>query len=334
MAVWTAKKIDPSQINSGQQYADGNDYPALLDLNDAIQGVMKADENSEKALTTANGLADSIAQANAGIATAQNAATQAQLSASAAQTSALAAQKAAEQAAETGGTIVSVDGVVQPTLAFVGGNPQTQINAKLTAPGGTATQVISGTGALITPSATPASGGTVPFTTGGAYTQLALKATLASPTFTGTPRAPAPATTSNDTQIATTAFVKSQNPFKVLWDYKETAGLSTPPTITTNYALPFTLELGRHYQIHAIVGAYPTQIFDINLKSPTLPANSSYATFRGVGGTSTSIVTTTLNFTSYSQIASVVERTVSGTSGVTSTTSTTHQLLRIVEVFY
>jgi len=38
---------------------------------------------------------------------------------------------------------------------------------------------------------------------------VATKASLNSPTFTGTPRAPAPASTSNDTQIATTAFVKS-----------------------------------------------------------------------------------------------------------------------------
>lgn len=39
--------------------------------------------------------------------------------------------------------------------------------------------------------------------------QLALKAPLASPALTGTPTAPTPATTKNDTQIATTAFVQS-----------------------------------------------------------------------------------------------------------------------------
>jgi hypothetical protein len=39
---------------------------------------------------------------------------------------------------------------------------------------------------------------------------LAAKAPLASPTFTGDPRAPTPATSDNDTSVATTAFVKAQ----------------------------------------------------------------------------------------------------------------------------
>lgn len=41
-------------------------------------------------------------------------------------------------------------------------------------------------------------------------TQLALKAPLASPTFTGTPKSVTPATADNSTLIATTAFVKAQ----------------------------------------------------------------------------------------------------------------------------
>lgn len=40
-------------------------------------------------------------------------------------------------------------------------------------------------------------------------TKVGTKANTASPTFTGTPKAPTPATTTNNTQIATTAFVKS-----------------------------------------------------------------------------------------------------------------------------
>jgi hypothetical protein len=40
---------------------------------------------------------------------------------------------------------------------------------------------------------------------------LALKADLASPTFTGDPKAPTPSTGDNDTSIATTAFVKAQS---------------------------------------------------------------------------------------------------------------------------
>ena len=41
-------------------------------------------------------------------------------------------------------------------------------------------------------------------------TALGLKADLASPTFTGDPKAPTPATSDNDTSIATTAYVKGQ----------------------------------------------------------------------------------------------------------------------------
>ena len=40
---------------------------------------------------------------------------------------------------------------------------------------------------------------------------LATKAPLNNPTFTGTPRVPEPASSSNDTQVATTAFVKAQS---------------------------------------------------------------------------------------------------------------------------
>lgn len=58
-------------------------------------------------------------------------------------------------------------------------------------------------------SATPVSGGTTKFTTGGAYTELAKKADLASPALTGTPTAPTASAGTNTTQIATTAFVKT-----------------------------------------------------------------------------------------------------------------------------
>lgn len=44
----------------------------------------------------------------------------------------------------------------------------------------------------------------------GLVSDLAAKAPLASPTFTGTPAAPTPATSDNSTTLATTAFVKAQ----------------------------------------------------------------------------------------------------------------------------
>lgn len=84
----------------------------------------------------------------------------------------------------------------------------------------------SGTGTVTSVGATGSTGLTVggsPITTSGTLTFTlsanlqswsgiapATKANLASPVFTGDPRAPTPATADNDTSIATTAFVKNQ----------------------------------------------------------------------------------------------------------------------------
>ena len=54
---------------------------------------------------------------------------------------------------------------------------------------------------------TPTSGSTNPVTSGGVYTKVNALAPKASPTFTGTPKAPTAAAATDNTQIATTAFV-------------------------------------------------------------------------------------------------------------------------------
>lgn len=77
--------------------------------------------------------------------------------------------------------------------------------------------------------------------TGGAvYTELGKKANLASPTLTGTPKAPTAAAGNNTTQIATTAFVQSEINSKIAASdamiYKGTIGASGA-TVT---ALPNT----------------------------------------------------------------------------------------------
>lgn len=56
---------------------------------------------------------------------------------------------------------------------------------------------------------TPTASSTNPVTSGGVKTALNSKANTASPTFTGTPKAPTAAASTNNTQIATTAFVKT-----------------------------------------------------------------------------------------------------------------------------
>ena len=57
-------------------------------------------------------------------------------------------------------------------------------------------------------------------------TALGNKANLASPTFTGTPKAPTAATTTNNTQIATTAFVQSLISSKISSAYKAAGSLA------------------------------------------------------------------------------------------------------------
>lgn len=77
---------------------------------------------------------------------------------------------------------------------------------------------------------------------------LSKKANLASPTFTGTPKAPAPAATSDDEQIATTAWVNTAIAGKMAeadaMIFKGTIG--TSGTVT---ALPNTHNAGWTYKV-------------------------------------------------------------------------------------
>ena len=58
--------------------------------------------------------------------------------------------------------------------------------------------------------------------------QINTKANVASPTFTGTPKAPTPANTANNTQLATTAFVR--NLLNVLFPVGSTRVFKTAPS--------------------------------------------------------------------------------------------------------
>ena len=83
-------------------------------------------------------------------------------------------------------------------------------NKKLTKTvNGTSTDIVT-SGTLQSALAGSIADGNTGFVTGdAAYDALALKANLASPTFTGTPKAPTASAGTNTTQIATTAFVKT-----------------------------------------------------------------------------------------------------------------------------
>lgn len=90
---------------------------------------------------------------------------------------------------------------------------------------------------------------------------LALKAPVANPTLTGTPKAPTPGSSSNDTQIATTAFVNSQISSKIAaadaMIYKGTIG--TGGTVTS---LPAAHTTGWTYKV-ITAGTYAGQKCEI-----------------------------------------------------------------------
>lgn len=105
-------------------------------------------------------------------------------------------------------------------------NAGTNVSFSVQPDGSITINASGGTGTVTSVGATGSTGLTVggsPITTSGTLTFTlsanlqnwsgiapATKANLASPVFTGDPRAPTPATADNDTSIATTAFVKNQ----------------------------------------------------------------------------------------------------------------------------
>lgn len=86
----------------------------------------------------------------------------------------------------------------------------------------------------------------------GLAAALALKADLASPTFTGTPAAPTAAVGTNTTQLATTAFVQAAK------DYVRThkvadESTNTDTTYSNDAVLKATLAANKNYLIHAMI---------------------------------------------------------------------------------
>ncbi|WP_353506403.1 glycine-rich domain-containing protein [Pseudomonas sp. Marseille-Q5299] len=84
---------------------------------------------------------------------------------------------------------------------------------------------------------------------------LALKAPLASPTFTGDPKAPTPAVTDNDTSLATTAFVRS-----VLARY----GLATSTAYVWTGNIDQIVETGVYTVSNGATGTRPKQPGTVN----------------------------------------------------------------------
>lgn len=87
---------------------------------------------------------------------------------------------------------------------------------------------------------TPTNNSTNPVTSGSVYSGLALKAPIASPTFTGTPKAPTAASGTNSTQIATTAFVQAAISAAVTGSFKFVNSLPTTGEEGYIYLVPHT----------------------------------------------------------------------------------------------
>ena len=97
---------------------------------------------------------------------------------------------------------------------------------------------------------TPTASSTNPVTSGGVKSALDAKANLASPTFTGTPKAPTAAAGTNTTQIATTAFVKTAvGNSSTNLDIFKTVKVGDTSVSAANNADTLTIEAGNNVTI-------------------------------------------------------------------------------------
>lgn len=97
---------------------------------------------------------------------------------------------------------------------------------------------------------TPTASSTKPVTSGGVKSALDAKANLASPTFTGTPKAPTAAAGTNTTQIATTAFVKTAvDNSSTNLDIFKTVKVGDTSVSAANNADTLTIEAGNNVTI-------------------------------------------------------------------------------------
>jgi len=123
------------------------------------------------------------------------------------------------------------------------------------------------------------------------------------------------------------------SPFKILWEYT-----NTPPTLSTNYILPITFELGHEYIIQT---QWTNNIIietKIALKAPALPVTGYYYfVSNGEGSGGAGITFHQFNIgPNLNTILSIRSNTInaSSTAGTNTVTTTAHRLLRIIEVIY
>lgn len=168
----------------------------------------------------------------------------------------------------------------------------TNVSFTTNADGSITINASSGTGTVTSVGATGSTGLTVggsPITTSGTLTFTlsanlqswsgiapATKADLASPVFTGDPRAPTPATADNDTSIATTAFVKNQGyaTTTALGSYVLKAGDTMSGTLVNTAGIGFDFQRPSGRMLVRDNGSGQPTIDFVN------PANTAFTTFR------------------------------------------------------
>jgi hypothetical protein len=102
-------------------------------------------------------------------------------------------------------------------------------------------------------------------------TALALKAALASPTFTGTPAGPTAAGSTNSTQLATTAFVKASSPKVLIVAASDETTALTTGTGKITFRMPYAMTVtGVRASVTTAQGSGSTLTVDINEAGTTI----------------------------------------------------------------
>lgn len=198
MAVITwLNKIDGLDLNDPQKNvnaADMNEIKSVVNTNEGLTTAAQSNIDTHEALTNNP---HSVTKAQVGLSAADNT--------SDADKPVSTAQQAALDLKANINNPTFTTGIITPSIQITGGTPGAQK---------VLTSDTDGHGTWVATDAAPTNGSTnlvrsdgVFDSINGVISDMALKAPLASPTFTGIPAAPTAAAATDTTQLATTAFV-------------------------------------------------------------------------------------------------------------------------------
>lgn len=143
----------------------------------------------------------------------------------------------------------------------------------------------------------------------GLVGDLAAKAPLASPIFTGDPQAPTPATSDNDTSVATTAFVKAQG-YLTSVPAQSWTSITGKPTTISGYGITDAYTKTEDDTALALKAPLASPVFTGDPRAPTPTA----------GDNDTSIATTAFVGAAITAAAATAAPLMDGTAAVGTTT--------------